>query len=205
MNAPKTSNVMHNEATAELEHKALRFLTAGSVDDGKSTLIGRLLYDSKRLFDDQLAALERDSRRHGTQGHDIDYALLLDDDDTVSIGSRGVCYAKRTLEVLDRIGCDNRFVDKGVSWDVGRTFFGEGEVFNAGKTGKAAGLLVVEGVIRKRAGARHIRARAAREGRIEGGAGRGIDGGEGRARAVERGGADQHLAGDGGGHENLVC
>ena len=56
--------------------------------------------------------------------------LLLDDDDTVSIGSRGVCYAKRALEVLDRIGCDNRFVDKGVSWDVGRTFFGEGEVFN---------------------------------------------------------------------------
>lgn len=56
--------------------------------------------------------------------------LLLDDDDTVSIGSRGVCYAKRTLEVLDRIGCDNRFVHKGVSWDVGRTFFGEGEVFN---------------------------------------------------------------------------
>ena len=56
--------------------------------------------------------------------------LLLDDDDTVSIGSRGVCYAKRTLEVLDRIGCDNRFVDKGVSWDVGRTFFGESEVFN---------------------------------------------------------------------------
>ena len=56
--------------------------------------------------------------------------LLLDDDDTVSIGSRGVCYAKRTLEVLDRIGCDDRFVDKGVSWDVGRTFFGEGEVFN---------------------------------------------------------------------------
>lgn len=61
------------------------------------------------------------------QGQDV---LLLDDDDTVSIGSRGVCYAKRTLEVLDRIGCDNRFVDKGVSWDVGRTFFGEGEVFN---------------------------------------------------------------------------
>jgi 3-(3-hydroxy-phenyl)propionate hydroxylase len=56
--------------------------------------------------------------------------LLLDEDDTVSIGSRGVCYAKRTLEVLDRIGCDNRFVDKGVSWDVGRTFFREGEVFN---------------------------------------------------------------------------
>ncbi|RFF41204.1 sulfate adenylyltransferase subunit CysN [Xanthomonas nasturtii] len=56
----------------------LRFITCGSVDDGKSTLIGRLLYDSKRLFDDQLAALERDSRWHGTQGEGIDYALLMD-------------------------------------------------------------------------------------------------------------------------------
>ncbi|KAB7767518.1 bifunctional sulfate adenylyltransferase subunit 1/adenylylsulfate kinase [Xanthomonas maliensis] len=56
----------------------LRFITCGSVDDGKSTLIGRLLYDSKRLFDDQLAALESDSRRHGTQGENIDYALLMD-------------------------------------------------------------------------------------------------------------------------------
>lgn len=56
----------------------LRFITCGSVDDGKSTLIGRLLHDSKRLFDDQLAALESDSRRHGTRGGDIDYALLLD-------------------------------------------------------------------------------------------------------------------------------
>ncbi|RWU14845.1 sulfate adenylyltransferase subunit CysN [Xanthomonas phaseoli pv. manihotis str. CIO151] len=56
----------------------LRFITCGSVDDGKSTLIGRLLYDSKRLFDDQLAALESDSRRHGTQGGGIDYALLMD-------------------------------------------------------------------------------------------------------------------------------
>ena len=56
----------------------LRFITCGSVDDGKSTLIGRLLYDSKRLFDDQLAALTSDSRRHGTRGGEIDYALLLD-------------------------------------------------------------------------------------------------------------------------------
>jgi bifunctional enzyme CysN/CysC len=56
----------------------LRFITCGSVDDGKSTLIGRLLYDSKRLFDDQLAALSADSRRHGTRGGEIDYALLLD-------------------------------------------------------------------------------------------------------------------------------
>jgi bifunctional enzyme CysN/CysC len=56
----------------------LRFISCGSVDDGKSTLIGRLLYDSKCLFDDQLATLASDSRRHGTQGENIDYALLLD-------------------------------------------------------------------------------------------------------------------------------
>src|SRR5690606_30194718 len=55
----------------------LRFITCGSVDDGKSTLIGRLLYDT-RLPDDQRAALEADSKRHGTQGEGIDYALLLD-------------------------------------------------------------------------------------------------------------------------------
>ncbi|HQO53172.1 MAG: FAD-dependent oxidoreductase [Rubrivivax sp.] len=60
-------------------------------------------------------------------GQDV---LLLDNDDTVSIGSRGVCYAKRALEVLDRMGCGDKFVDKGVSWDVGRTFLREGEVFN---------------------------------------------------------------------------
>ena len=56
----------------------LRFITCGSVDDGKSTLIGRLLYDSRMLFEDQLAALESDSRRHGTQGAEIDFALLVD-------------------------------------------------------------------------------------------------------------------------------
>ena len=56
----------------------LRFITCGSVDDGKSTLIGRLLYDSKMIFEDQLAALEADSKRVGTQGGDIDFALLVD-------------------------------------------------------------------------------------------------------------------------------
>ncbi|MDX1549388.1 MAG: sulfate adenylyltransferase subunit CysN [Lysobacter spongiicola] len=56
----------------------LRFITCGSVDDGKSTLIGRLLHDTRALLDDQLAALESDSRRHGTQGADIDFALLVD-------------------------------------------------------------------------------------------------------------------------------
>jgi len=56
----------------------LRFITCGSVDDGKSTLIGRLLYDSKMIFEDQLAALESDSRKSGTQGQEIDFALLVD-------------------------------------------------------------------------------------------------------------------------------
>jgi len=61
------------------EHKSLlRFITCGSVDDGKSTLIGRLLWESQLLFEDQLAALEADSRRVGTQGDDLDFALLLD-------------------------------------------------------------------------------------------------------------------------------
>jgi bifunctional enzyme CysN/CysC len=61
------------------QHKSLlRFITCGSVDDGKSTLIGRLLYDSKMIFEDQLAALEADSKRVGTQGQNIDFALLVD-------------------------------------------------------------------------------------------------------------------------------
>ena len=63
------------------QHEAkglLRFITCGSVDDGKSTLIGRLLHDTKRLYDDQLAALSADSAKFGTQGDGIDYALLLD-------------------------------------------------------------------------------------------------------------------------------
>ena len=56
----------------------LRFITCGSVDDGKSTLIGRLLYDSKLIYDDQLAALQNDTKKHGTQGDKIDFALLVD-------------------------------------------------------------------------------------------------------------------------------
>ena len=64
---------------AEQERKELlRFLTCGSVDDGKSTLIGRLLYETRQIFDDQLAALEADSKRHGTQGEAVDLALLVD-------------------------------------------------------------------------------------------------------------------------------
>src|SRR6476659_6647747 len=61
------------------EHKGLlRFITCGSVDDGKSTLIGRLLWESQLIFEDQLAALEADSKRAGTQNGQLDYALLLD-------------------------------------------------------------------------------------------------------------------------------
>src|SRR5262245_45612624 len=60
-------------------HKSLlRLLTCGSVDDGKSTLIGRLLYDAKMIFEDQLAALVADSKRVGTQGESLDFALLAD-------------------------------------------------------------------------------------------------------------------------------
>ena len=61
------------------ENKELvRFLTCGSVDDGKSTLIGRLLHDSKMIFEDQLAAIEKDSKKSGTTGETVDLALLVD-------------------------------------------------------------------------------------------------------------------------------
>lgn len=60
------------------ELDTLRFITCGSVDDGKSTLIGRMLFEAKALFDDQVDALQADSRKHGTQGEDIDFALLVD-------------------------------------------------------------------------------------------------------------------------------
>ncbi|MDR3462255.1 MAG: sulfate adenylyltransferase subunit CysN [Beijerinckiaceae bacterium] len=63
---------------ASIQRPALRFLTCGSVDDGKSTLIGRLLYEQNLVFDDQIAALERDSVKHGTTGEEIDFALLVD-------------------------------------------------------------------------------------------------------------------------------
>ena len=64
----------------------LRFITCGSVDDGKSTLIGRLLYDSRQIFEDQLSALEADSKKVGTQGQKIDFALLVDGLDRKSTG-----------------------------------------------------------------------------------------------------------------------
>ncbi|MCD6187549.1 MAG: sulfate adenylyltransferase subunit CysN [Desulfuromusa sp.] len=69
---------IHSYLKSQEEKDMLRFITCGSVDDGKSTLIGRLLWDSKLIFEDQLAALAADSKKVGTQGEEIDYALLLD-------------------------------------------------------------------------------------------------------------------------------
>ncbi len=80
---PDISTLAGGQKTAKVfrlpsEAGMLRFLTCGSVDDGKSTLIGRLLYETRALFEDQLAALEHDSRRYGTVGEHIDFALLMD-------------------------------------------------------------------------------------------------------------------------------
>ncbi|EZP74113.1 Adenylylsulfate kinase [Sphingomonas paucimobilis] len=94
------------------EHKTmLRFITCGSVDDGKSTLIGRLLYDSKMIFEDQLAALEADSKKVGTQGQDIDFALLVDglaaereQGITIDVAYRFFATEKRKFIVADTPG-----------------------------------------------------------------------------------------------------
>ena len=69
---------VHEWMAQQAQQDLLRFITCGSVDDGKSTLIGRLLWESQQIFDDQLSALKIDSKRHGTQGQDIDFALLVD-------------------------------------------------------------------------------------------------------------------------------
>ena len=89
----------------------LRFITCGSVDDGKSTLIGRLLYDSSQIFDDQLASLEADSKRVGTQGEAIDFALLVDglsaereQGITIDVAYRYFSSARRKFIVADTPG-----------------------------------------------------------------------------------------------------
>ena len=89
----------------------LRFITCGSVDDGKSTLIGRLLYDSKHVPDDQIAALQRDSRRFGTQGDSIDFALLVDglsaereQGITIDVAYRYFSSSRRSFIVADTPG-----------------------------------------------------------------------------------------------------
>jgi bifunctional enzyme CysN/CysC len=100
------------EFLAEQESKTLlRFLTCGSVDDGKSTLIGRLLYDTKLIFEDQLATLEKDSIKHGTDGDNIDFALLVDGLEaereqgiTIDVAYRFFATPKRKFIVADTPG-----------------------------------------------------------------------------------------------------
>jgi bifunctional enzyme CysN/CysC len=89
----------------------LRFITCGSVDDGKSTLIGRLLWESQQLFDDQLAALKAESKKYGTQGDDIDFALLVDglaaereQGITIDVAYRYFATSKRKFIVADTPG-----------------------------------------------------------------------------------------------------
>ncbi|RWM09213.1 MAG: sulfate adenylyltransferase subunit CysN [Mesorhizobium sp.] len=96
---------------AQEKKSLLRFLTCGSVDDGKSTLIGRLLSDTKQIFEDQLAALERDSRKHGTTGDDVDFALLVDGLEaereqgiTIDVAYRFFATPKRKFIVADTPG-----------------------------------------------------------------------------------------------------
>ncbi len=93
------------------QRPTLRFLTCGSVDDGKSTLIGRLLYEQNSIFDDQLSALERDSRKHGTVGEDIDFALLVDGLEaereqgiTIDVAYRYFSTPRRSFVVADTPG-----------------------------------------------------------------------------------------------------
>lgn len=97
--------------TSRTEAGLLRFLTCGSVDDGKSTLIGRLLYDAHQVYEDQLAALEKDSRRHGTTGDDLDLALLVDGLEaereqgiTIDVAYRYFATPRRSFIVADTPG-----------------------------------------------------------------------------------------------------
>jgi len=108
------SAVMSTDASAvasAADATPLRFLTCGSVDDGKSTLIGRLLYDTKLIMEDQLAALQRDSRKHGTTGDDIDLALLVDGLEaereqgiTIDVAYRFFATPRRSFIVADTPG-----------------------------------------------------------------------------------------------------
>src|SRR6186713_3576919 len=99
------------DGTSPADATPLRFLTCGSVDDGKSTLIGRLVYDTKLIMEDQLIALERDSRKHGTTGDDIDLALLVDGLEaereqgiTIDVAYRFFATPRRSFIVADTPG-----------------------------------------------------------------------------------------------------
>ncbi len=109
--AAETAQDLHAYLAEQEQKSLLRFLTCGSVDDGKSTLIGRLLYDTKLIFEDQLAALEKDSRKHGTTGDDIDFALLVDGLEaereqgiTIDVAYRFFATPKRKFIVADTPG-----------------------------------------------------------------------------------------------------
>jgi bifunctional enzyme CysN/CysC len=113
--APTAADLARAEVEAYLaqgqKKSLLRFITCGSVDDGKSTLIGRLLYDSKMLFEDQLAALDSDSRKVGTQGENLDFALLVDglaaereQGITIDVAYRFFATEKRKFIVADTPG-----------------------------------------------------------------------------------------------------
>ena len=108
---PAVASAVQAYLQAQETKSLLRFLTCGSVDDGKSTLIGRLLYDTKLIFEDQLATLEKDSRKHGTTGDDVDLALLVDGLEaereqgiTIDVAYRFFATPKRKFIVADTPG-----------------------------------------------------------------------------------------------------
>ncbi len=111
------------------QHKSLlRFLTCGSVDDGKSTLIGRLLHDTRQIYEDQLSSLHNDSKRHGTQGEKLDLALLVDglqaereQGITIDVAYRYFSTEKRKFIIADTPGTSSipaiwRPAPQRVSW-----------------------------------------------------------------------------------------
>jgi bifunctional enzyme CysN/CysC len=109
MNAPLPAQSLAGAHTGA--HSLLRFITCGSVDDGKSTLIGRLLYECGAVFDDQLGALDRDSKKFGTQGENLDFALLVDglsaereQGITIDVAYRYFATPKRSFIVADTPG-----------------------------------------------------------------------------------------------------
>ena len=105
--SPAINQYLKEQASLDL----LRFITCGSVDDGKSTLIGRMLYESQMIFDDQVASLKKDSQKHGTQGEEIDFALLVDglsaereQGITIDVAYRFFSSSKRKFIVADTPG-----------------------------------------------------------------------------------------------------
>ena len=107
----KHSSAINQYLKEQASLDLLRFITCGSVDDGKSTLIGRMLYESQMIFDDQVASLKKDSQKHGTQGEEIDFALLVDglsaereQGITIDVAYRFFSSSKRKFIVADTPG-----------------------------------------------------------------------------------------------------